>query len=67
MSEKVLIEGEELTLHPSGALFWEKKSLLMLSDVHLGKISHFRKFGAAIPAQGCARKLHPFTQAGRRV
>jgi len=51
MSEKVVIEGEELTLHPSGALFWEKKSLLMLSDVHLGKISHFRKFGAAIPAQ----------------
>ncbi len=26
-----------------------EKSLLLISDVHLGKVSHFRKFGAAVP------------------
>lgn len=36
-------------MHPSGALFWKDKSMLMISDVHLGKVSHFRKFGAAVP------------------
>lgn len=25
------------------------KSMLLISDVHLGKIAHFRKFGAAVP------------------
>jgi len=30
-------------------MFWEEKSVLLISDVHLGKISHFRKFGAAVP------------------
>ena len=36
-------------MHPLGVLFWEEKSMLLISDVHLGKVSHFRKFGAAVP------------------
>ncbi|MCK0160918.1 ligase-associated DNA damage response endonuclease PdeM [Allomuricauda sp. F6463D] len=46
---KLTIENQEFHLHPSGGLFWVEKSLLIISDVHLGKISHFRKFGAAVP------------------
>ena len=51
MNHRIQIGGQQMLMHPSGALFWEERSLLMLSDVHLGKISHFRKFGAAIPTQ----------------
>ena len=36
-------------MHPSGVLFWEDSATLLISDVHLGKVSHFRKFGAAVP------------------
>ncbi len=36
-------------MHPTGALFWHKTALLIISDAHLGKVTHFRKFGAAIP------------------
>ncbi|MCL6267017.1 ligase-associated DNA damage response endonuclease PdeM [Flagellimonas sp. 2012CJ39-3] len=36
-------------LHPLGGMFWEEKSMLLISDVHLGKVAHFRKFGAAVP------------------
>lgn len=36
-------------MHPLGVLFWQEKSKLLISDVHLGKVSHFRKFGAAVP------------------
>ncbi|MFN3138021.1 MAG: ligase-associated DNA damage response endonuclease PdeM [Allomuricauda sp.] len=43
------IHGKKFHLHPLGGLFWEEKSLLLISDVHLGKVSHFRKFGAAVP------------------
>jgi uncharacterized protein len=47
--QKIQIHNQEFHLHPLGGLFWEVKSLLLISDVHLGKVSHFRKFGAAVP------------------
>ncbi len=51
----VRILNEAFTLHPSGGVFWEGKSLLLISDVHLGKVSHFRKFGAAVPRKAVHR------------
>ena len=49
MTEAIQILDQNFVMHPSGALFWKEQSALLISDVHLGKISHFRKFGAAIP------------------
>ncbi len=49
MSLTINIQHQQFILHPLGAMFWEEKSVLLISDVHLGKISHFRKFGAAVP------------------
>ncbi|WP_367997911.1 ligase-associated DNA damage response endonuclease PdeM [Zobellia uliginosa] len=48
-SLSININNQHFTMHPSGVLFWREKSMLLISDVHLGKISHFRKFGAAVP------------------
>lgn len=47
--ETICINNHNFTLHQSGAVFWAEKQLLLISDVHLGKISHFRKFGSAVP------------------
>lgn len=30
-------------------MYWVEKRMLLISDVHLGKISHFRKYGSALP------------------
>ena len=46
---KIQIQNENFVLHPSGALFWESKKIIIISDVHFGKVSHFRKHGIAIP------------------
>lgn len=46
---KIEINKNHFTLHYSGALFWEENKILLISDVHLGKIAHFRKHGMAIP------------------
>lgn len=43
------INGQIFTMHPSGALFWNAKNTLLIADVHLGKVTHFRKNGFAIP------------------
>lgn len=48
-------------LHPSGAIYWPEQQKLLIADVHLGKVSHFRKHGAAIPPEAAAenyRKLN---------
>ena len=45
-----LCKGEQLTMLPQKALFWPSRSTLIISDVHFGKVTHFRKYGIAIPA-----------------
>lgn len=57
----ITIQNESFTLHPSGALFWETKKLLLISDVHLGKISHFRKHGVAIPNNAIEENFNKLT------
>ena len=44
--------GEELLLLPEKAIFWQEKSYLMLSDLHLGKARHFQKNGYPVPDGG---------------
>lgn len=45
----IQINNQNFTLHQSGAVFWEQQNTLLISDVHLGKVAHFRKHGMAIP------------------
>lgn len=49
MTRSISIRNQEFILHPIGGILWVEKSMLLISDVHLGKIAHFRKFGAAVP------------------
>ena len=44
------IRGEKLFLLPEKAIYWEAKELLIIADLHVGKSSHFRKNGIAVPA-----------------
>jgi len=45
------IKNTTLKLLPHKAIYWPAEDLLLLSDVHLGKITHFRREGIAVPAQ----------------
>lgn len=49
MTLEIQINNRAFVLHCSGALYWVEKRMLLISDVHLGKISHFRKYGSALP------------------
>ena len=48
---KIEIKSQNFTLHQLGTILWEEKKILLISDVHLGKVAHFRKHGMAIPNQ----------------
>ncbi|MFT7073341.1 ligase-associated DNA damage response endonuclease PdeM [Patiriisocius sp. Uisw_017] len=62
MTYSIKIKEEDFILHPSGALFWKQKAMLLLADVHLGKVTHFRKHGAAVPAHVAYENLEKLTE-----
>lgn len=41
--------GQRLHLHPLKAIYWEEQKALLLADLHLGKVTHFRKAGLPVP------------------
>jgi DNA ligase-associated metallophosphoesterase len=41
--------GQHLLLIPQKAIFWQQEKALIVADVHLGKVGHFRKAGIAVP------------------
>jgi DNA ligase-associated metallophosphoesterase len=49
--EVIQLCGEDFYLLPQRAMFRPSKRQLIISDLHLGKATHFRKQGIAIPAQ----------------
>jgi len=44
-----IVREEKLLLLPEKAIYWSDKKILFVSDLHLGKIDHFRKEGIAVP------------------
>jgi DNA ligase-associated metallophosphoesterase len=48
-SLEINLHGEDLILLPEKVVFWPRFSTLFFADLHLGKVSHFRKAGIAIP------------------
>jgi len=46
---EIKLLGNVFVLHQHGSLYWPEHKLLIIADVHLGKIEHFRKHGTAIP------------------
>jgi len=61
MTITIKIKSHTFILHPSGALFWEERKALLISDVHLGKVSHFRKHGVAIPNSAVSKNFQRLT------
>lgn len=45
------------TLLPQRAMIWKEKRMLILGDLHIGKISHFRHAGIAVPAAALAENF----------
>jgi uncharacterized protein len=52
------INNQLFWLSPNRSIYWEAEQALILSDVHLGKTTHFRKAGIAIPMQVFKNDMH---------
>ena len=49
-SIKKIIHDQTLTFDFRKVVFWKETSSLILSDLHVGKITHFRKNGISLPS-----------------
>ncbi|HET9055030.1 MAG TPA: ligase-associated DNA damage response endonuclease PdeM [Cyclobacteriaceae bacterium] len=46
------IRNNTFLLLPQKAMYWKEQRTVLLSDLHIGKIAHFRKGGIAVPQEG---------------
>jgi uncharacterized protein len=54
--------NQHLYLLPQRAIFWSDTHTLLIADAHLGKASHFRKAGLAVPIGLIATELQVLTK-----
>ncbi len=47
--ESIFVEGTNFLLHPYKAIYWSDEDTLIVSDLHLGKVHHFRNAGIYVP------------------
>lgn len=62
MPVEIEIESQKFILHPSGAIYWRDQKMLLIADVHLGKVVHFRMHGAPVPANAAFQNLEKLTE-----
>lgn len=48
---------ERFELLPQKGLYWTTRRILLLADLHIGKINHFRKSGIPVPHKANERNL----------
>ena len=46
---KFSLRGQNLLLNPLKCIYWLEKKILLISDLHFGKATHFRKSGIPVP------------------
>jgi uncharacterized protein len=49
--------GEVLELLPQKAIYWKRERALLMADLHLGKVNHFRKSGIPVPSKANEQNL----------
>jgi DNA ligase-associated metallophosphoesterase len=42
--------GEQLILDKEKAIYWPARQMLIISDIHIGKSAHFRRYGIPVPS-----------------
>lgn len=54
---EVTVAGENFVLFPQRGMYWRDRDALLLADLHLGKVSHFRRAGIPVPPRANQRNL----------
>jgi len=58
---KIELQYEQLILDAEKAIYWPRRQVLLLADLHLGKAEHFRKEGIPVPMAVQTKNLERIT------
>lgn len=58
----IFVKDQTLKLFKEKATLWLEEKTLIISDLHLGKIAHFRKEGVAVPTSGITNNFERLDQ-----
>ena len=61
------LAGEQIALLPERALYWPRRQMLLVADLHWGKAATFRAAGLAIPPGGTTDDLARLDRALERT
>lgn len=50
-SKSINLKHQRLWLLPQKAVYWQKRKILLVADLHIGKSGHFRSNGIPVPQQ----------------
>lgn len=53
----VEVAGEALHLYPQRAIGWPAQKAVMIADLHLGKVNHFRRSGIPVPSRANEKNI----------
>lgn len=54
---EIRIRNNHFTLLHQKAVYWEEANTLLIADLHLGKITHFRRHGFAVPGSAISNNF----------
>nr|WP_295931316.1 ligase-associated DNA damage response endonuclease PdeM [uncultured Dyadobacter sp.] len=64
---QIEIRENHFLLLAQRAIFWEETQTLLIGDLHLGKVTHFRKEGIAIPNNAVANNFERLNEIVRNT
>jgi DNA ligase-associated metallophosphoesterase len=64
---QIELGGEQLVLLPERAIYWRAQSVLIVSDLHIGKAAAFRAAGVPVPELTTVAMLDRLTKAVART
>lgn len=56
------VSGEKFVLYPQRGMYWPDRKALLLADLHLGKVSHFRRAGIPVPSRANKHNLESLVE-----
>jgi uncharacterized protein len=64
---RVTVNGEAFELWPERAVHWQRINTLLLADLHIGKINHFRKAGIPVPQKANDKNIEVLINLMHRI
>jgi uncharacterized protein len=64
---RITVKEEEFELWPERAVHWKRINTLLLADLHIGKINHFRKAGIPVPSKANEKNIEVLVDLMHRV